>query len=201
MNCDPGTLDSVTRSSLLLSIVVPRPIALVTTSNADYSNINIAPFSLFNLVSLDPPVVYISIQKTNPPKQTAVNIKEVKEFVINIPNYKIAEKMNKTAMPHSLTGKDKLAFCDLTQIKSEKVKTPGVKECLIRLECELHKQIEFDGYEMFLGNILTVFCDDSILENNQASIDKHEFISRLGPKELYLRIEPGSIFRMGRPYV
>lgn len=198
MNCDPGTLDSVTRSSLLLSIVVPRPIALVTTSNADYSNINIAPFSLFNLVSLDPPVVYISIQKAELPKQTVLNIRGTGEFVVNIPNYAISEKMNKAATPRRLINKSKLEFCGLTKIESEKIRTAGIKEALIRLECRLHSSIDFDGYEMFLGNIVNVYCDDSIIKGDQVSIEKYDFISRLGPKELYLRTEPKSIFRMKR---
>lgn len=195
MICDPEVLSSEKRSALLLSIILPRPIALVTTLNTGRLGINVAPFSLFNLVSLAPPVVYISIQKTNPPKRTATNIKETKEFVINIPSYKIAEKMNKTAISRSL---NKLEFCNLTQVKSEEVETPGIKETLIRLECKLYDIIDFEGYEMFLGKVLNIFCEDSILDNSQVSIDKHEFISRLGPKEVYLKVKSSNIFKMER---
>lgn len=196
---NPECLDSLTRSSLLLSIVLPRPVALVTSLNTDDSNTNIAPFSLFNLVSLDPPIVYISIQKTSPPKRTSINILKAEEFVINIPNYAIAEKMNKAAIPsHLIDKKDKFKLCEFTKIESEKIKTCGIKESLIRFECKLHSKIDLIGYEMYLGKILNIYCDDSVLEAGQIVLDKHEFISRLGSKELYARIIPISIFSMKR---
>ena len=82
----PESLNEEERSSLLLSIVLPRPIALVTSLNGMDSSTNIAPFSLFNLVSLNPPIIFISIQKTKPSKRTSINIARAKEFVVNIPN-------------------------------------------------------------------------------------------------------------------
>ena len=185
----PESLNEEERSSLLLSIVLPRPIALVTSLNGMDSSTNIAPFSLFNLVSLNPPIIFISIQKTKPSKRTSINIARAKEFVVNIPNYTIAEEMNKSAMPFNDKENDKFDFCKLTKVESQKIKTYGVKESLIRLECTLHSQIDLGGYEMFLGKIMSIYCDNSILEDKQVSIDKHEFISRLGPKELYAKIQ------------
>ena len=107
---DLESLDNQQKSNLLLSIVLTRPIALVTSLNDD-TTVNIAPFSLFNLVSLDPPIAYISIQKTDPPKRTGINIEKMREFVINIPHYKIAEGMNKAASSPRFYGKDKFEFC------------------------------------------------------------------------------------------
>lgn len=195
---DPDALSDNKRSSLLLSIVLPRPIALVTSLNNNNSITNIAPFSLFNLVSLDPPIVFISIQKTTLPKRTALNIIRTKEFVINIPNYQIAARMNKSTSSFDNDEQDKFDFCKLTKVVSQKIKTCGVKESLIRLECKLHNQLDLGGYEMFLGEILSIYCADSILDDNQISIDKHEFISRLGPKDLYLKVEPSNLFKMER---
>lgn len=196
---NPESLDSQTRSSLLLSIVLPRPIALITSLNESDSSVNIAPFSLFNLVSLDPPIAYISIQKATPPKRTSVNITRAEEFVINIPNYTIAEKMNKSAIPsHHLDKKDKFELCELAKIESQKIKTCGIKESLIRFECKLYSKIDLIGYEMFLGKILNIYCDDSVVEDDMVSLNKHEFISRLGLKELYARIIPTSIFSIKR---
>jgi flavin reductase (DIM6/NTAB) family NADH-FMN oxidoreductase RutF len=194
----PESLNEEERSSLLLSIVLPRPIALVTSLNGMDSSTNIAPFSLFNLVSLNPPIIFISIQKTKPSKRTSINIARAKEFVVNIPNYTIAEEMNKSAMPFNDKENDKFDFCKLTKVESQKIKTYGVKESLIRLECTLHSQIDLGGYEMFLGKIMSIYCDNSILEDKQVSIDKHEFISRLGPKELYAKIQSSIIFKMER---
>ena len=79
-----------------------------------------------------------------------------------------------------------------------KINTCGVKEALIRLECKFYGKIDLGGYEMFMGKILYICCDESILEGNQVAIDKHEFICRLGPKELYSKIESLSIFMMKR---
>lgn len=198
MTFDTNLLDSNKMSDLLLSIVLPRPIALVTSLNTDGSGVNIAPFSLFNLVSLDPPVLYFSVLKTKPPKRTATNIKTSGEFVVNIPNYDIAEKMNKTASPNLRTAQSKFDSSGLTEAESQKIKTFGVKESLIRLECTLHSTINFDNFEMFLGNIVNIYCDDTILDDAQVSTEKHKFISRLGSKELYLKIMPEMIFTMKR---
>lgn len=194
----PDSLNEEERSSLLLSVVLPRPIALVTTLNGMDSSTNIAPFSLFNLVSLDPPIIFISIQKTCPTKRTALNIAMAKEFVINIPNYSIAEEMNRAAMPFNNKVKDKFDFCKLTKVESQKIKTCGIKESLIRLECALHNRIDLGGYEMFLGKIVSIYCDNSILEDKQVSIDRHDFFARLGPKESYLKLDHSNIFHMKR---
>lgn len=197
---NPKTLNNKAKESLLLNIVSPRPIAVVTTTNVNNIDVdtNIAPFSLFNLVSIDPPIAYISVEKTKPSKRTTVNIKKTKEFVINIPNYEIAERMNKSAAPFPLNTQDKFKICGLTKIKSKKVKTYGIKECLIRLECKLYKVINFKNYEMFLGEIVSVYCDDSIIQKGEISIFKHKFIARLGHKALYSKIGTPNIFNMKR---
>ncbi len=194
----PESLTEEERSSLLLSIVLPRPIALVTSLNSKDSSTNIAPFSLFNLVSLDPAIVFISIQKTKPPKRTSINIARAKEFVVNIPNYTIAEEMNKAATPFNNIEKNKFDLCKLVKVESHKIKTCGVKESLIRLECCLHNRIDLGSYEMFLGKILSIYCENSILEDNQVSINKYDFISRLGPKELYAKIQSSIVFKLER---
>jgi flavin reductase (DIM6/NTAB) family NADH-FMN oxidoreductase RutF len=194
----PESLNEEERSSLLLSIVLPRPIAFVTSLNGMDSSTNIAPFSLFNLVSLNPPIIFISIQKTKPSKRTSINIARAKEFVVNIPNYTIAEEMNKAALPFNNKEKDKIDFCKLTKVESQRIETCGIKESLIRLECTLHSRIDLGDYEMFLGKILSIYCDNSILEDKQVAIDRHEFISRLGPKELYAKIQSSIIFKMER---
>jgi|SRR3989344_508390 len=199
---NPKTLSNQVRELLLLSIVSPRPIAVVTTTNANRKNsdidTNIAPFSLFNLVSIDPPIIYISVEKAKPLKRTAVNVKKAKEFVINIPNYKIAKQIIKSSSPVPLNTQDKFKLCGLTKIKSKKVKTYGIKECLIRLECKLYKTINFKNYEMFLGEIVNVYCDNSIIQKGEISIFKHKFIARLGPKALYSKIGPENIFKVKR---
>ncbi len=185
----PESLNSEKMDLLLLSIVLPRPIALVTSLNKDAANTNIAPFSLFNLVSLDPPIIFISIQKTDPPKRTALNIIRAKEFVVNIPNYSIAEQMNKAAMPYCPNEENKFIACKLTKTKSQKLETPSIKESLIRLECKLHSLIDLGGYEMFMGKIQCIYCDNSILEDHQVSINKHNFIVSFQPDAVWRKLD------------
>ena len=181
---------------MLLSIVLPRPIALVSSLNSDHS-VNLAPFSLFNLVSLDPPIAFVSVQKTIPPKRTSENIKRVREFVINIPNYEMAEGMNKAATPCAGTS-NKFEHCGFNPEEAKIIMTAGIAEAKIRLECVLHGSMEFDGYEMFLGKVVSIYCADRVVENDTVSIAKHEFIGRLGPKELYLKVVEQNVFKMLR---
>src|SRR4028119_647196 len=95
MQFDLRELSSRDRYKLLVSVVVPRPIALVTSLNAT-GHVNAAPFSFFNVMGSDPPLVVLGIGDRSPgaPKDTAHNIRCAGEFVVNIVDEAIAEKMN-----------------------------------------------------------------------------------------------------------
>src|SRR5690349_17156677 len=114
------------RYKLLTGVVVPRPIALVTTLDSA-GGINAAPFSFFNAMGADPPLVVLGVgnRSREEPKDTAKNIRAGRDFVVNLVSEEIAERMNITAVdfPH---GTDELAAAGLTAAPSHRVKPPRV---------------------------------------------------------------------------
>src|SRR5579864_6092378 len=114
MQFDFRTLPPPDRYKLLVGSVVPRPIAFVTTRAASGHN-NAAPFSFFNVFSADPAIVVLGIEKRNsgPLKDTVRNIRETREFVVNLVSEEIAERMNVCAVDFP-EGTDELAESGLT---------------------------------------------------------------------------------------
>ncbi|KAH8119689.1 hypothetical protein DFH11DRAFT_1566417 [Phellopilus nigrolimitatus] len=126
---------------MLISAVTPRPIALVSTFS-EKGEPNLAPFSYFNLVSHDPPLLSISSTiPSNGPKDTPANIKATKEFVVNIISEPFLEAANSTCIdaPPDI---DEWTVSGLTQEPSDVVKPPRVRESAISFECELFHFID-----------------------------------------------------------
>src|SRR5512144_901623 len=121
---------------ILASLVVPRPIALVTTLSND-GMVNAAPFSFFNLLGADPPILAIAPgdRDDGTPKDTARNIRMTHEFVVNLVDENIAEGMNKCAasLPY---GENELVHAGLHTCKSSEVKPPRIAESPVNLECK-----------------------------------------------------------------
>ncbi|GAX82804.1 hypothetical protein CEUSTIGMA_g10230.t1 [Chlamydomonas eustigma] len=122
--------------SILSSLVVPRPIALVSTKGSDGS-VNAAPYSFFNVMGIDPPLVVFgpSDQADGSPKDTLRNISESNDFVVNLVNEEILEAMNKCAVALSY-GDSELSFAGLTAVPSTVVKSPRILEAPANLECK-----------------------------------------------------------------
>src|SRR5277367_1199945 len=120
---------------LLASLVTPRPIALVTTLSPE-GNVNAAPFSFFNLIGADPPILAIAPgdRDDGTPKDTARNIRLTHEFVVNLVDEGIAEAMNKCAasLPY---GENELLHAGLSAAPSSAVKPPRILEAPASLEC------------------------------------------------------------------
>ena len=118
----------------LIGSIIPRPIAFVTTMSKD-GILNGAPFSYFNIVSSNPPMISLAIQRSEgKQKDTARNIIESKEFVIHIVDEQNVEKINQTAA--SLPpDQSEIELAKLTPVESVKISVPGVKEAKIRMEC------------------------------------------------------------------
>ena len=128
----------------LIGSVIPRPIAFVTTISKD-GILNGAPFSYFNIVSSNPPMISLAIQRSEGKhKDTARNILQSKEFVIHIVDEQNVEKINKTAA--SLPPEQsEIELAGLTPVESVKISVPGVKEAKIRMECALEHSLELGG--------------------------------------------------------
>jgi flavin reductase (DIM6/NTAB) family NADH-FMN oxidoreductase RutF len=144
---DPRELTGRENYKLMSGSVVPRPIAFVTTLSQDGSVINAAPFSFFNVVSSDPPLLSISIaRKEGVMKDTARNVLAMEELVVHICDEAIALDMNETAAmlePHE----SELERTNLTTVPSNVVSVPGIQEALVRMECTLYQHIPISNDE------------------------------------------------------
>lgn len=176
-------------SKFLNSIVVPRPIAFVTSKSLN-GIINAAPFSYFNIVCTTPPTVSISVQRRQGQrKDTSQNIISTKEFVINICSVDIAKAVGIASgdFPHDVSEID---LADLSLISSQKISVPRIANTLAQMECLFSQVIEVgsDKVDLIIGEVLAIHLHKDILNSNgEVSFEKLNPLARLsGPT--YARI-------------
>tara|TARA_B100000401_G_scaffold419781_1_gene344722 strand:- start:175 stop:795 length:621 start_codon:yes stop_codon:yes gene_type:complete len=170
---------------LMIGSIVPRPIALVSTTSKDGNN-NVAPFSYFNGVCSNPPTIMFAPARRGwdgHEKDTLINIRNNQEFVINIVSESFAEKMVKCSTDFD-PNIDEFQVSGLTPESSSKVSPPKVKESKINLECKLDQIVEIgDGTAgsgfVVLGTIVLFHIDDDIYEDGHILLDKLEPLGRL----------------------
>ena len=170
---------------ILIGAVVPRPIALVSSVSGEGVR-NLAPFSFFNAVCTDPPVVCFATARPAAGKQkkdTLANIEAVGEFVVNIVSEEFAEQMNLTAGDYPASV-DEFAISGLTAIESTLVKPPRVRQSHVSFECRLtHNVVISDkpqGSNLIVGEVVCIHVDDSILEDGRINPDRLRAIGRMG---------------------
>src|SRR5215813_11639035 len=138
---------------ILASLVTPRPIAFVTTTSPD-GKINAAPFSFFNLLGADPPILAVAPgdRDDGTPKDTVRNIRLTHEFVVNLVSEEIAEAMNKCAasLPY---GENELVHAGLTTRASSVVKPPRIAEAPASLECKEWGTLHIGDNRLVIGLI------------------------------------------------
>lgn len=190
---------------LLCGSIIPRPIAWVSSIDA-HGIRNVAPFSFFNAVCSNPPVLSfcaaIRAEKNGlrPTKDTLENIRATGEFVVNIVSDETAEAMNLTAA-QLLPDEDEFLHAGLTAVASEVVRPPRVGEAKIQMECSLRQIIEVsrevNGASMVLGNILRIHVSEAVLEPNfHISAEKLRAVGRLAGNAY---VHTGEMFEMPRP--
>lgn len=157
---------------LLVSTVVPRPIAWVVTQSPD-GVLNAAPFSFFNAFSSDPPIVGIGVglRRTGEPKDTALNIEAIGQFVVNLVSEELAQQMNVTAIDYDY-GVDELREAGLATAASSKVKPPRIAAA-VAIECELFQTIRLErGNSIILGKAVAIHVPDvAVLDAEKCAID------------------------------
>lgn len=197
---DFATISARERYKLLVSTVVPRPIAWIVSQDAR-GQLNAAPFSFFNALSGDPPVVGMGIGSHDPgrPKDTRQNIRETGEFVVNLVSEETAEVMNITAIefereisePHE---------AGLTLVPSVHVKPPRIAESPVSMECELLQIIAFSAENaLVLGRVVAMHVrDDAVLDAAKHHIDTPalKLIGRMHGAGWYARTS--DLFKMDR---
>jgi flavin reductase (DIM6/NTAB) family NADH-FMN oxidoreductase RutF len=171
------------RYKLLVSTVVPRPIAWVVTQD-DAGRLNAAPFSFFNVFSDEPPLMMIGIDRKpdGQEKDTAVNIRANGEFVVNLVSAENANAMNVTAInfPH---GVDELVQAGLTTQPSTTIRPPRIAESPVALECERFQTIQVSNHRtLVMGRVLAMHIrDDAVLNQAKCYVDtrKLDLIGRM----------------------
>lgn len=199
MKIDPSHLSPRENYALLISAIVPRPIAFVSTLGRD-GRPNLAPFSFFMGVTTDPPTVAISVgRRKGQPKDTARNIAETREFVVNVVDESIAEPMVLSSGDYP-PGEDEFKITGLTPIPSERVRPPRVGECKVCLECEETITISTGRSKgsLILGRVLLIHIDDSVLQGKLIDPEKLKPTGRLGGSS-YCRVR--DIFEIPRPRI
>jgi flavin reductase (DIM6/NTAB) family NADH-FMN oxidoreductase RutF len=199
MTLDPKELTIPKLHEHLLGAVAPRPIAFVTTIDKD-GNVNLSPFSFFNVFGANPPVMVFSPARsgrTGATKNTHDNVLEVPECVVNIAHYDMLYQMNLAAGMYP-KGVNEFEKSGLTALDSVKVKPPRVAECHVSFECKVINVIE-TGQAGGAGNLIVcevvmMHIDDAVLDN-EGSIDpiKMDYIARMG-KQNWCRIGAENIF-------
>ena len=180
---DLAGLDAQNAYKLLVSTVVPRPIAWITTQDLDGS-VNAAPFSFFNAVSGDPPVVAIGIGGRAPGdvKDTGGNIRRTGQFVVNMVSDALAEKMNITAIDFDKSVNE-LTEAGLTAAASAKVRPPRIAESPVSFECERLVIVEVGvDRAVVLGRVVAIHIkDEYVLDPARCYVDtpKLDLIGRM----------------------
>lgn len=168
---------------LLASLVLPRPIAWVSTISAA-GTLNLAPFSFFNVVCANPPTVVFCpmLGRTGQPKDTISNLRAVPEFVIQVASRELAEKMNLCSGEFAAEV-DEFEVAGLTPVPSRKVSVPRVGEARAFMECRLREIITIGegpgSGSLVLGEVVLFEVEDSLLVEGEVQIDGLAPIGRL----------------------
>ena len=200
LSIDPTNNSERENYKFLIGSIIPRPIAFVTTRSKE-GVLNGAPFSYFNIVSSNPPMVSLSIQrKGGRQKDTAKNIIDSKEFVIHIVDEDNVDMVNETAA-NLPPNQSEIMLANLTPVESEKISVSGVKEAKIRMECVLEQSLELGGLDVpgcdfIIGKIVQYHIEESIYENGRIDPKGLGAVSRLAG-ENYAKI--GEVFTIERP--
>ncbi|NDV87654.1 flavin reductase family protein [Aurantimonas aggregata] len=166
------TLSAQQRYKLLCAIVIPRPIALVTTLGRDGVT-NAAPFSFFNVFSETPPLVILGLQAKpdDTPKDTTRNIRRTGEFVVNLVDEAMAESMNVCAGDFP-SDTSEIGPAGLNLSPSAKVAPARITEAPFALECRRHTMLSFGPErDLLVGEVLQVHAREGLLDAGTLHVD------------------------------
>lgn len=188
----------------LLGSIGPRPIAFASTIDSK-GNINLAPFSFFNVFSANPPIMIFSPARsgrTNESKDTYNNVKEVPEVVINVVTHEMVHQMSLASSPYDsdVSEFEKAGF---TSLESDMITPPRVKESPVQFECKVNEVIELGDQggagNLIICEVLRIHLKESLLDQNEM-IDQHkiDLVSRMGGN-WYCRADKNSMFEIQKP--
>ncbi|MEP3045746.1 MAG: flavin reductase family protein [Roseibium sp.] len=180
------------------AIVSPRPIGWISTLDKD-GNPNLAPYSFFNCVADNPPIVMFSSSNY---KDSAANVDATGEFVCNMASLSLKDEMNKSsaAVPH---GTSEFELAGLEMADSKLVKAPRVAKAVTALECKHLQTLRMKTLEgedtqswVIFGQVVGIHIDDDIIVDGLVDVTRYKPLSRLGYMDYAAVTE---VFQMGRP--
>jgi flavin reductase (DIM6/NTAB) family NADH-FMN oxidoreductase RutF len=176
LQLDFATLQPKERYKLLIGLVVPRPIALVTTLSPE-GVVNAAPFSFFNVFAEDPALVVIGVERRDAGlrKDTAANVAEAGEFVVNLVDEATVEAMNRCAADFPPEASE-LDFAGYTAAPSLLLRTPRLAESPAALECRHWRTIEVrNGRELIIGEVVAAHARDGLVDRDRLHVDHQAY--------------------------
>lgn len=201
---DPKSVSTAHFHSILLTAVAPRPIAFASTVDED-GKVNLSPFSFFNAFSANPPILVFSPARRvrdNTTKHTLENVLKVPEVVINIVDYPIVEQMSLASTEYD-EGVNEFIKSGLTEIRSETVKPPRVKESPVSFECKVIevKSLGDNGGagNLIICEVLMAHIQDHLMtEDNKLDPTRLDLVARMGGN-WYTKTNADSMFEIPKP--
>jgi len=201
---DPDSISIPEMHKILLAAVAPRPIAFASTIDSN-GNVNLSPFSFFNVFSANPPILIFSPARRtrdNSIKHTLENLKEIKEVVINTVNFPIVEQMSLSSTEYD-KGVDEFKKSGLLPIPSIKIKPPRVSESPVSFECVVDNIIELGNQggagNLIISRVVYIHINDKYLEDNgEIDTQKLDLVARMGGN-WYTRVTEESLFEIPKP--
>lgn len=179
MIVDPATLSPGAMYRFMIGVIVPRPIAFISTVGSG-GRFNVAPFSYFCGITNVPPLLGVSInRRQGSPKDTLHNMRVSGDFVVNVVTEELLERAVQASgdWPADV---DEFELTGLTPVKSDLVSAPRVAESPVNLECRLHREIELGQTVFVLGEIVRGHAADDVLTDGRVDIAKLAPVGRLG---------------------
>jgi flavin reductase (DIM6/NTAB) family NADH-FMN oxidoreductase RutF len=180
MQTDPDAISPRDAYRLMISCIIPRPIAFVTTLSREGVS-NLAPFSFFNGVTADPPILSLSIstKRDGSKKDTWRNIEETGEFVVNVvvPELMDAVILGARELPHN---ESELDLAELATLPSVKIKPPRLADSPVQMECKLLKIVEVEDTGLILGRVVLFHAREEVVEGGRVDPRRLTFVGRLG---------------------
>ncbi len=204
LTLNTSNLTPVELQNYLQYAIAPRPICFASTVDAE-GNINLSPFSFFNMFSTNPPICVFSPSRRvrdNTTNHHLENVHQVKECVINIVNYDVVQQMSLASTEYA-KGVNEFEKAGFTMLKSDLVKPPRVAEAPVQFECVVNGVISLgDNHgagNLILAEIKLIHINEAILDEN-GKIDQHkiDLVARLGG-DWYCRVTNDNLFKVAKP--
>jgi flavin reductase (DIM6/NTAB) family NADH-FMN oxidoreductase RutF len=200
MDLDPESLPARERYYLMIATILPRAIAWVSTVSPEGVT-NLAPFSFFTGITANPMSVCFAPvnDRDGKEKDTLINVRKTRQFVVNLATEDNAEKMNQTSVNYPY-GVSEFEKAGLTPVPSLKVKPPKVKESPIHMECELFEIVTLSpgplGGNLIIGKVVMFHADDSVWNGGNI---RHQDLKTVGRMEGAWYSRTRDAYEMPRP--